>query len=117
MTFRGITYGPSASRSRTFPAHSALSFSSFARSFSSGFSCSISGTSTFHTSPGSCTDKIEEQPKQEALFEIGGPDEDGCVWICPPADKGDWCQNLGPRDKVVEILSQWLSSLDDGKGL
>lgn len=60
---------------------------------------------------------IEEQPEQESFFEIEGPDEGGCVWICSAGGRADWCQNLGPRDKVVEVLSQWLSSLDDGEGL
>jgi hypothetical protein len=23
-----------------------------------------------------------------------------------------WAQNLGPRDKVAEVLSQWLGSID-----
>ena len=40
---------------------------------------------------------MDDKPDQEALFEIEGPDEDGCVWICPAAGRDDWCQNLGPR--------------------
>ena len=51
-------------------------------------------------------------PEQGALFEIEGPDEDGCVWICSAAGRADWCQNLGPRDKVAEVLSEWLGSID-----
>jgi len=23
-----------------------------------------------------------------------------------------WCRNLGPKDKVVEVLSQWLGKID-----
>lgn len=59
----------------------------------------------------------EAEPEQCALFEIEGPDEDGCVWACSIAGRDDWCQNLGPRDKVVEVLSQWLASLDDAEWL
>lgn len=59
---------------------------------------------------------MEDEPEQDALFEIEGPDEDGCVWICSPAGRDVWCRNLGPRDKVVEALSQWLASIDDGEG-
>ncbi len=55
---------------------------------------------------------MEEGPDQEALFEIEGPDEDGCVWICS-AKAGDWCHNMGPADKVAEVMSEWLSSIDD----
>ena len=52
-----------------------------------------------------------EGPEQGALFEIEGPDEDGCVWICSAAGRDDWCQNLGPRDQVAQVLSQWLGSI------
>jgi hypothetical protein len=55
---------------------------------------------------------MDEGPDQEALFEIEGPDEDGCVWICS-AKAGDWCHNMGPADKVAEVMSEWLSSIDD----
>ena len=24
---------------------------------------------------------MEDEPEQEALFYLGGPEEDGCVWI------------------------------------
>ncbi|HEV2816136.1 MAG TPA: hypothetical protein VGW40_02795 [Allosphingosinicella sp.] len=54
----------------------------------------------------------ETEPAQEALFEIEGPDEDGCVWICSPAGRDVWCQNLGPRDKVAEKLADWLGQID-----
>lgn len=54
----------------------------------------------------------DDGPEQEALFEIQGPDEDGCVWACSPAGRDIWCQNLGPTEKVAEVLSQWLQSID-----
>jgi hypothetical protein len=57
----------------------------------------------------------DDEPEQKALFEIEGPDEEGCVWICsvkPTDDKDWWCQNLGSREKVTEVLSQWLASID-----
>jgi hypothetical protein len=59
---------------------------------------------------------MQDEPKQGALFEIEGPDEDGCVWICStePPERG-WCHNLGAADEVAEVLSQWLASLDDGE--
>lgn len=53
---------------------------------------------------------MDELPEQNAVFEIEGPDENGCVWIW--STTSDWCQNLGPRDKVAEVLSQWLGSID-----
>jgi hypothetical protein len=58
---------------------------------------------------------MNDEPEQEALFEIEGPDEDACVWIHGTDPRDPWTQNLGPRDKVVEALSSWLSSLDDAK--
>ena len=47
---------------------------------------------------------MEDEPKQDALFYIEGPDEDGCVWISSTDAEG-WHHNLGPADKVAEVLS------------
>jgi hypothetical protein len=55
---------------------------------------------------------MSEEPQQDALFQIEGPDEDGCVWACSPDGRDVWCQNLGPKEKVVQMLSQWLASVD-----
>ena len=49
---------------------------------------------------------------QEALFQIEGPDEDGCVWACSSEGRVIWCQNLGPTAQVAEVMSQWLGSID-----
>lgn len=54
---------------------------------------------------------MDEEPEQDALFYLEGPDEDGCVWT----DAGGWHHNLRPVDKVAEVLSQWLASIDDGE--
>lgn len=62
---------------------------------------------------------MQDEPEQEALFQIEGPDEDGCVWICSPHDQphehDTWCRNLGPKDKAVEVMCQWLGSIDYGE--
>ena len=55
---------------------------------------------------------MEHEPGQEALFELQGPDEDGCVWACSPEGRDVWCQNLGPTGKVAEVLAEWLASID-----
>lgn len=55
---------------------------------------------------------MDDEPEQGALFQIEGPDEDGCVWICSTEGRGHWCYNLGPRDAAVEVLSQWLAEQD-----
>ena len=55
--------------------------------------------------PGAC--------EQEALFEIEGPDEDGCVWA-KFAD-GE-VRNLGPRRPVAETMIAWLGAGDYGEG-
>jgi hypothetical protein len=55
------------------------------------------------------------EPEQEALFEIEGPDEDACVWIHSTDRRNPWAQNLEPRGKVAEVLSQWLGSIDYGE--
>lgn len=54
----------------------------------------------------------DDEPEQEALFQIEGPDEDGCVWACSAKGRDDWCQSLGPRAQVVEVMSQWLGSIE-----
>jgi hypothetical protein len=54
---------------------------------------------------------IPAEPDQDALFEIEGPEEDGCVGICSVAGREDWCQNLGPCDKVAGVLSAWLGAI------
>ncbi len=59
---------------------------------------------------------MDEGPKQEALFQIEGPDEDGFVWICSSEGRAVWCENLGPRKKVAEVLSRWLASQDCDEG-
>jgi hypothetical protein len=38
---------------------------------------------------------MEDEPAQPALFDIEGPDEDGCVWLCN--EQGQRCFNLGPE--------------------
>jgi hypothetical protein len=55
---------------------------------------------------------MENETGHGALFQIEGPDEDGCVWACSPEGRDTWCQNLGPKAQVVEVLSQWLASVD-----
>lgn len=59
---------------------------------------------------------MEDQAVQEALFQIEGPDEDGCVWACSPDGRDVWCQNLGPTQKVVEVISRWLASIRQQSG-
>ncbi len=58
---------------------------------------------------------MSDEPEQRALFEIEGPDDDGCVWICSVNRRDDWCRNLGPSERVAEVLSQWLGSIDYGE--
>jgi hypothetical protein len=55
---------------------------------------------------------VQEEPEQAVLFEIEGPDEDGCVWACSPEGGHVWCQNLGPKHKVIEVFSKWLAGLN-----
>ncbi len=55
---------------------------------------------------------MHDEPEQDALFYIEGPDERGGVWMHGTSSRDPWAQNLGPRDKVVEVLSQWLASID-----
>jgi hypothetical protein len=45
---------------------------------------------------------VDDEPEQDALFYIEGPNEDGCVWIHGPRSRHPWTQNLGPRQKVAD---------------
>ena len=54
----------------------------------------------------------DDGPEQEALFELQGPDDDGCVRACSPAGRDVWCQNLGQVAKVAGVMSKWLGSID-----
>ena len=51
-----------------------------------------------------------ELPQQGALFQIEGPDEDGCVWVCSAEGKDVWCHNLGPENEVAEVMLAWLGA-------
>lgn len=53
---------------------------------------------------------MDDDTIQEALFEIEGPDEDGCVWMCDKGSRDVWCKNLGPPDKVAVVLPRWLAN-------
>jgi hypothetical protein len=55
---------------------------------------------------------MDDEAEQPALFQIEGPDERGCVWACSTEGRDDWCKNLGPKQQVVEVLSQWLAEVD-----
>ena len=55
---------------------------------------------------------MDEGPEQEALFEIAGPDEDGCVWIQSTNPAQPWGFNLGPKDKAAGVFTEWLGSID-----
>lgn len=54
---------------------------------------------------------MNDEPEQGALFEIEGPDDDGCVWICSAKDHEIWRQNLGPRDQVVDVMWEWIGKI------
>jgi hypothetical protein len=58
---------------------------------------------------------MDDEPEPETPFQIEGPDEDGCVWVCSPNGRDVWCQNLGLKEKVAEVLGQWLGSIDPGE--
>ena len=58
---------------------------------------------------------LEPDSEQAALFEIEGPDEDGCVWACAPQGRDVWCRNLGPKEKVVEVFLRWLAEVVSGE--
>ena len=56
---------------------------------------------------------MENEPEQEALYYIEGPDERGAVWAHGVSSGHPWQHNLGPTAKVAEVMSQWLGSIED----
>jgi hypothetical protein len=58
---------------------------------------------------------MNDEPEQEALFHIEGPDEDSCVWLVSGKGADQVVVNLGPREKVAEKLANWLSEIDFGE--
>lgn len=54
---------------------------------------------------------MQDDPPQESLFEIDGPDDEGNVWIVSPEGRNVWSVNLGPQDKVAEVMSDWLEEI------
>ena len=57
----------------------------------------------------------ENEAEQDSLFEIDGPDDEGNVWIVSPEGRNVWSVNLGLQDKVAEVMSDWLGSIDYGE--
>ena len=54
---------------------------------------------------------MEDEPDQEALFYIEGPDGCGCVWMHGRSSADPWAQILAPANKVAEMLA----SIDDAE--
>lgn len=57
----------------------------------------------------------ESDGEQEALFEIEGPDEDGCVWLVSGEGQDAISVNLRPRPAVAEKMTDWLAEIDFGE--
>lgn len=55
---------------------------------------------------------MASEPNQGALLEIEGSDEDDCVWMHSTDPRNPWTQNLGPSQKVAEVLSEWLGAIE-----
>lgn len=55
-----------------------------------------------------------EEFDRGASFEIEGPDENGCAWICALGDEGGWRHNLGPAGAAADAMVRWLHDNDFG---
>jgi hypothetical protein len=58
---------------------------------------------------------MPDNPPQDSLFEIDGPDDEGNVWIVSPEGRNVWSVNLGPQAVVVEVMSDWLEQIKYGE--
>jgi hypothetical protein len=47
-----------------------------------------------------------------APFAIDGPDGEGCVWLRSTRVGDGWSRNLGQKNQVVEVLCEWLRTVD-----
>ncbi|HMI41478.1 MAG TPA: hypothetical protein VK485_09650 [Sphingomicrobium sp.] len=54
---------------------------------------------------------MPDDPLQDSLFEIDGPDDEGNVWIVSPEGRNVWSVNLGPQDIVAEVMADWLEQI------
>jgi hypothetical protein len=50
-----------------------------------------------------------------ATFDFKGPNAEGEVWLFVDTPEKRHGFNLGPPEQVVEKLSEWLASYDDGE--
>jgi hypothetical protein len=59
---------------------------------------------------------VPEPANEDApLFEIMSPEANGMVWLKLNKDNGSiQYANLGPIERVAEVLRQWLASYDEG---
>jgi hypothetical protein len=55
---------------------------------------------------------MNDEPEQDAIFEMEGPDEDSCVWLLYSTDADAVVVNLGPTDAIAPKLTQWLAEID-----
>lgn len=53
---------------------------------------------------------MDNGSEQDARFEIEGPDEGECEWICSAGGREVWCQNPGPREAVAKAFVEWRGS-------
>lgn len=55
-------------------------------------------------------ERPEDEPPQNALFDIEVDDDDGCVWIVIDGRT----ENLGPAEAVATKWADWLAERDFG---
>lgn len=51
---------------------------------------------------------------ESTSFEIQGPDDVGCAWICSPPGDDAWRHNLGQAGIVADAMARWLQENDFG---
>jgi hypothetical protein len=55
---------------------------------------------------------MNDEPEQDAIFEMEGADEDSCVWLLYSTDADAVVVNLRPTDAIAPKLTQWLAEID-----
>lgn len=58
---------------------------------------------------------MDHEPQKGTTYQIQGPDEQGCVWLCDAKGPEHWCVNLGPVQQAAELMSEWLAQIDYDK--
>ena len=57
---------------------------------------------------------MDDERVQEALFQLEGPDEDGCVWACSPDGRDIWWSDVIAGQSAETDINDALQTAREG---